>query len=249
MLKEGQKDDDRRRLLILLKDFPPGPVLSEEELEDYRGKLTDEKAVAPIYHNYTYDQLKLRGEFKTWMSADHGSLLLLKGKTPSMRTEDCWLSLAALDFYRNLLKSSEHVVIFVQAKGKAKSYELIWTIICQLLEVNPELAHDDIAIREKRSSDAWRKQEPTLPCKLLAKFLQGFSKTVIVIDRLDRCECAATVFLSRLLVEVVRSSLTKVKVLVVFEEMAPSNRIHREDIGSDDEHFQVIEEDQKSTRG
>jgi len=234
-----------RRLFNLKQRFPPLPATTIEELQDLRAKWTDDRNLSGLSRIYTFSELKARVEFQKWTSASYGSLLLLKGKSSGMRTDDCWLSLSALDFYRSLPQSGNH--IFVEMKPGTKAHKLVWTIICRLLEANPELAHDDLALQEMLHSDTWTTTDPAMPCMLLSKTFQSFSDFVIVIDRLDLCECSGVVFLPRL-VEVVRSARSKVKMLIVFEEMAPSKRIHREDISKDEEHLQIIQEDQNKIR-
>jgi len=246
LVESQHKEEAVQRFIRIRTAFPPLPVLSQQELRSYRLSLSDESSMSPVYHNFEYDSLKTTAEFQNWLSLDHSSLLLLKGRTCNSRSsENSWLSLAAIDLFMSRATSHDATGVFCRVRFGMEAHQVLWMIICQYLEIKPELAQEDI--RAQRSSEAWKHAEPKEPCSMLSKVLESFPSTVIVIDRLDRCECDGVIFLHSLL-ETVQNSRAVFKLFVVFEESSPSRKLSQEDIDvwGDNDHFQVLNIDQKS---
>lgn len=209
---------------------PDGTRLNK--LQEYSDKFFLRTIWPKKYEEFDLDKVLSRDAvFQRWMEEDSSRILLLHGLS-NIRRNYHWLSAAALTLVKTLEEEAKtsgaaplyaflHPDLWLPDNLYVPQASLVSSLIWQYLGHFPEVS-EDFAFHEYLETmierTEWRTDDACeLQYHVLQQLLERRTKSYLILDRLDSCDCPVYIALGYLLKLIGECQKSVVKILVVVD--------------------------------
>lgn len=233
--------------------------MTRAQVEAYAAQFENEECWSRNHLRFSRSEFERIPDYQWWIAAQGPAVLVVHGTSHwANNSELSWLSPAALNALNFYDRKGGHTVAYAFMHTTADSedgrlpeiptHNLASRLILQLLKADPAILQDFDYFQDilgQISSKEWVELASEKPFEVLASLISRSRSPVIIIDRIDACNCSPTNIVMNLLDMIALTPAVAVKVLVVIGDL--QSFVERNVVTPNQKRMKVIDREQERT--